>query len=74
MEAGDWRSGVSKDAPRAAPEAPSPFHPEFIEGRDGLSGLLRMRADGGAMAFETGSQRFFRNSSNQIASIIQLNN
>jgi hypothetical protein len=39
--------------------APSSSHPEFIEGRDGPYGaLLRMRADGGAMAFETGSYGF----------------
>jgi hypothetical protein len=42
------RSGVSKDEPSALRGA--------LVLRDGLSGLLRMRADGGAMAFETGSK------------------
>jgi hypothetical protein len=42
------RSGVSKDESSALRVA--------LVLRDGLSGLLRMRADGGAMAFETGSK------------------
>jgi hypothetical protein len=42
------RSGVSKDESSAIRGA--------LVLRDGLSGLLRMRADGGAVAFETGSK------------------
>jgi hypothetical protein len=51
MEAGDWReprSGVAKDEPSALWGA--------LGLKDGLSGLLRMRADGGARTFETGSR------------------
>jgi hypothetical protein len=46
---GEPRSGVSKD------EESSALGGALVL-RDGLSGLLRMRADGGAMAFATGSK------------------